>query len=186
MAHLPAEKLNELKIFVEFVKTHPQELHKPELKFFKDYLESLHAHIPELQHEQPKHEEPKHEEPKHEEPKTVPKQETHEHTHEHHEHEHEHEHEHHEHEHTHEHHEHEHHTHSHEIPKEEEKEEEEKEEALPADPEVLPEDIDPPQQFGDLNKDVTDQEQDEAQEAKVKAVEAQTEGNFEEALKHFT
>lgn len=46
MAALGKEQLGQLEAFVEFCKVKPDILHKPELNFFKRYLESLGAKIP--------------------------------------------------------------------------------------------------------------------------------------------
>jgi len=45
MANLPKQKLDELQMFIEMVTKRPEEIHRPELKFFKDYLLSLNAQI---------------------------------------------------------------------------------------------------------------------------------------------
>jgi len=47
MQSLTPQKLEELKVFVQLLKSNPQILHLKELKFFKDYLEQLGADIPE-------------------------------------------------------------------------------------------------------------------------------------------
>ncbi|XP_075544388.1 putative protein FAM10A4 [Dermacentor variabilis] len=46
MSYLGREQLRQLEAFVEFCSTKPEILHKPELSFFKQYLESLGAKIP--------------------------------------------------------------------------------------------------------------------------------------------
>lgn len=46
MAALGKDQLSQLEAFIEFCKVKPDILHKPELSFFKRYLESLGAKIP--------------------------------------------------------------------------------------------------------------------------------------------
>lgn len=43
---LPEEELQRLQSFISICKGAPEILHTPQLKFFKDYLDSLHANIP--------------------------------------------------------------------------------------------------------------------------------------------
>ncbi|XP_074649715.1 hsc70-interacting protein-like [Tubulanus polymorphus] len=46
MAGIGVKELEELKMFIEMCRLNPDILHKPELSFFKDYVESLGATIP--------------------------------------------------------------------------------------------------------------------------------------------
>uniref|UniRef100_A0A1E1XF55 Putative heat shock 70kd protein n=1 Tax=Amblyomma aureolatum TaxID=187763 RepID=A0A1E1XF55_9ACAR len=46
MSNMQKEQLLQLEAFVEFCRNKPEVLHKPELSFFKHYLESLGAKIP--------------------------------------------------------------------------------------------------------------------------------------------
>eukprot|EP01123_Difflugia_compressa_P001833 TRINITY_DN1230_c0_g4_i3.p1 TRINITY_DN1230_c0_g4~~TRINITY_DN1230_c0_g4_i3.p1 ORF type:complete len:390 (-),score=116.59 TRINITY_DN1230_c0_g4_i3:190-1359(-) len=57
MAHLDKKSLAQLETFVKFIKSHPEALHTPELKFFKEYLQSLKAVIPPIKTEEPEIEE---------------------------------------------------------------------------------------------------------------------------------
>ena len=43
---LPKAAIDQLQGFITLLKAKPEILHKPELKFFLDYLESLGANIP--------------------------------------------------------------------------------------------------------------------------------------------
>jgi suppressor of tumorigenicity protein 13 len=51
-------KLSQLENFVELLKDNPDTIHLPELEFFRDYLESLGARIPERVAEVPQEEDP--------------------------------------------------------------------------------------------------------------------------------
>jgi len=53
MAQLDAKSLAQLKKFIEVVKSNTDIIHTPELKFFKDYLHSLHATIPPKKEDDP-------------------------------------------------------------------------------------------------------------------------------------
>ncbi|KAG8283748.1 hypothetical protein J6590_011118 [Homalodisca vitripennis] len=48
MAALPKEAIAQLKVFIHLVKTNPELLHTPDLKFFKDFLESYGGKVPEV------------------------------------------------------------------------------------------------------------------------------------------
>jgi len=66
------KQLSDLKIFIQVCQAKPDVLHLPDLHFFREYLESLGATIPELKHktQETVHEEhPKEEEIKEEKKK---------------------------------------------------------------------------------------------------------------------
>lgn len=69
-------------------------------------------------------------------------------------------------------------------------EEEEEDEIVESDVELegdtVEPDNDPPQKMGDSSVEVTDENREAAQEAKGKAMEALSEGNFDEAIEHLT
>jgi len=73
MAQLNKKSLTQLQQFISYIKTNPDALHTPQLKFFKDYLENLHAVIPPKKQSSPVEEvgddEPVEEPPKKPEPK---------------------------------------------------------------------------------------------------------------------
>lgn len=48
MASLPKEAISQLKVFVHLVKSKPELLLLPDLKFFKDYIESFGGKVPEV------------------------------------------------------------------------------------------------------------------------------------------
>lgn len=50
---LPEDELLKLQSFINVCRDHPEILHTPQLKFFKDYLDSLNAKIPPPKEEQP-------------------------------------------------------------------------------------------------------------------------------------
>ena len=77
-----------------------------------------------------------------------------------------------------------------EDPKPKMEEEEEEDEIVESDVELegdtVEPDNDPPQKMGDASVEVTDENREAAQEAKGKAMEALSEGNFDEAIEHPT
>jgi len=159
MAALPAKQLGELKVFINLVKQQPNLLHTPDLKFFKDYLDSLGATIPPPA-------------------KPTPKQEPEKHDHGHgHSHGHGHDH------HTHE------HEHKHEPPKAEPKQEEKKPEPAPEpevpDNDLWSPDTDS-HPLGDTNKNPTEEEENEASDLYTQGRKALREKNYESALKLLT
>jgi len=54
MSGLPTEAINQLKVFVQLLKSKPEILHTSEMAFFKSYLESLGGKIPDLPKEEKK------------------------------------------------------------------------------------------------------------------------------------
>lgn len=46
-AALPKEAIAQLKLFIHMVKSKPELLHTPDLKFFKDFIESFGGRVPE-------------------------------------------------------------------------------------------------------------------------------------------
>jgi suppressor of tumorigenicity protein 13 len=68
---MDASKVTQLKGFVELLKAKPDTLHLPELSFFREYLESLGADIPD-QHFEDAHEEEDDPERMHEESEALP------------------------------------------------------------------------------------------------------------------
>ena len=69
---MPEAALAQLKGFISLCKAQPQIIHRPELKFFKDYLMSLKAELP----PPPAEEKEATPEPKKEEPKEEKKEES--------------------------------------------------------------------------------------------------------------
>jgi hypothetical protein len=58
MASIPKEQIEQLQAFTELLRLNPAILHTPDLKFFKDYIESLGGRIPEHR-SSPSHGKPK-------------------------------------------------------------------------------------------------------------------------------
>ena len=56
---MPEAAIQQLKGFIQLCKAQPQIIHKPELKFFKDYLESMGATLPQSPATPPPEETPK-------------------------------------------------------------------------------------------------------------------------------
>ncbi|RDX77037.1 FAM10 family protein, partial [Mucuna pruriens] len=138
---MDASKLNQLKHFVEQCKSNPSILADPSLSFFRDYLESLGAKIPESGYSKSR---------------DVDSDEDIE-----------------------------------DVVEEQEKVEEvEEDEIVESDVELEGEtcepDDDPPQKMGDPSVEVTEENRDASQMAKVKAMEAISEGNLEEAIENLT
>lgn len=48
-ASLPKEAIAQLKVFIHLVKSKPELLQTPDLKFFKDFIESFGGKVPEVQ-----------------------------------------------------------------------------------------------------------------------------------------
>lgn len=46
MASLPKEAISQLKVFIHLLKTKPELIHVPDLKFFKDFIESFGGKVP--------------------------------------------------------------------------------------------------------------------------------------------
>ncbi|XP_027334179.1 FAM10 family protein At4g22670 isoform X2 [Abrus precatorius] len=138
---MDASKLNQLKHFIEQCKSNPSILADPSLSFFREYLESLGAKLPESAYSKSRH---------------VESDEDIE-----------------------------------DVADEQEKvEEAEEDEIIESDVELEGEtcepDDDPPQKMGDPSVEVTDENREASQMAKVKAMEAISEGNLEEAIENLT
>ncbi|XP_027334180.1 FAM10 family protein At4g22670 isoform X3 [Abrus precatorius] len=138
---MDASKLNQLKHFIEQCKSNPSILADPSLSFFREYLESLGAKLPESAYSKSRH---------------VESDEDIE-----------------------------------DVADEQEKvEEAEEDEIIESDVELEGEtcepDDDPPQKMGDPSVEVTDENREASQMAKVKAMEAISEGKLEEAIENLT
>ncbi|XP_020226749.1 FAM10 family protein At4g22670 [Cajanus cajan] len=138
---MDASKLKELKHFIEQCKSNPSVLADPSLSFFRDYLESLGAKLPDSAYSKSK---------------DVENDEDIE-----------------------------------DVAEEQEKvEEEEEDEIIESDVELEGEtcepDDDPPQKMGDPSVEVTEESRDASQVAKMKAMEAISEGKLEEAIENLT
>jgi len=185
MQNFSPQKLEELKLFIQTVKSNPQLLQIKELKFFKDYLEQLGARIP-----QPPQ-------------SSASSSHSHSHSHEHGDHGHSHSHS----------HGHDHHDDDHEEEEEEvdddelpplvdeelpplvdEEEEKEnkapeipdaKDDPMPEDTELIPEDNDAPLEVGDA-KEVTDEMFEIANNKKMEGMTAAREKRYDDAVKLFT
>ncbi|KAG4930343.1 hypothetical protein AAZX31_17G129500 [Glycine max] len=141
---MDASKLNQLKHFIEQCKSNPSLLADPSLSFFRDYLQSLGAKLPESAYS---------------ESTGVERDEDIEDL-----------------------------TEEHE--KVEEEEEEEDDVIIESDVELEGEtcepDDDPPQKMGDPSVEVTEENRDASQMAKIKAMDAISEGKLEEAIENLT
>lgn len=49
MSQIPNEFIQQAKQFVTLLKSNPEILHAPEMKFFKEYIESLGGKVPEYE-----------------------------------------------------------------------------------------------------------------------------------------
>jgi len=166
-----AAQVAALKDFVNLLKHKPELLHDPQLGFFRNYLESLGAKVPEPQSH---------------------------HDHDDHDHDHSHSHAHgHDHDHSHSHahgHDHDHpHAHSHTtapqpepVVEEEEEEPEVEEEPEPVDPDVIAPETDPPQPMGDESKEPSDEDREKASALRGEASEHSANGDFAKAIELLT
>jgi len=145
MSGLPPQKIKELKAFIDSVHANPQLLHVPELEFFKNYLITLGADIPEPKPQEKPQEKAQHRPPKQQE--TKPKEEK---------------------------------------IVEEPQEVEEPEEPEEPDDGLYAEDNDTPLGTGDGSKEVTDEMLEQASNKRHEAMQAQEQGNTEDAIKLLT
>ncbi|KHN09749.1 Hsc70-interacting protein [Glycine soja] len=142
---MDASKLNQLKHFIEQCKSNPSLLADPSLSFFRDYLQSLGAKLPESAYS---------------ESTGVERDEDIEDL-----------------------------TEEHEKVEEEEEEEEDDviiESDVELEGETCEPDDDPPQKMGDPSVEVTEENRDASQMAKIKAMDAISEGKLEEAIENLT
>ncbi|KAG2463682.1 F10A1 protein, partial [Polypterus senegalus] len=143
------KKISELQGFVQLCKENTNLLHRPEMKFFRTWLESMGATIPPMKSSSAEPESPKKEAPSH----PVPEPE-----------------------------------HEHEPEPEPKVEHESEESEVEIDNEgVIEPDLDDPQEMGDFeNLEVSEEMMDQANEKKMEAINAMSEGELQKALDLFS
>ncbi|MQL89237.1 hypothetical protein Taro_021814 [Colocasia esculenta] len=153
-------KVVQLKVFVEQCKANPAILADPSIAFFRDYLESLGCKLPAVAYkpgESPRTRDAKMHEVDESDEDFDDMDEGDFHA-----------------------------KTSGKFPEEHESDDDIVESDIELEGETVEPDNDPPQKMGDPSVEVTDDSRDAAQTAKGKAMEAISEGNFDEAIKHLT
>ncbi|XP_011626894.1 FAM10 family protein At4g22670 [Amborella trichopoda] len=153
---MDAEKIKQLKLFIEQCETNPSILSDPSISFFKDYLESLGAKLPAsayAPHEKPKSPKTQLYDESDDDMSDI-KEETD--------------------------------AQSTNNITEDYFDSDISESDIEFDDDIVEADNEPPQKMGDPTVEVTDENRDAAQMAKAKAMEGISEGKFEEAIDHLT
>ncbi|XP_072444623.1 hsc70-interacting protein [Chiloscyllium punctatum] len=134
------QKLRDLNAFVQLCKGNPAVLHMPELRFFREWLESMGAVIPPAAEHPKFSESPKKANTEEKAPAPSPEPSS-----------------------------------------------ESEESELEIDKEgVIEPDVEEPQEMGDESIEVSEEQMDQANEKKIEAINALSEGNLEKAIGHFT